>query len=168
MIALCYFFMLQERRILALEKYDDPTIQAIYKKTLELLSVQKDETTSLTLQAQSFCDAVASQFTKILKCSQDQLETSKKRLRQYAEDGVQFAQQFKRQHISTESESVTPTASDNIDEPTADLLFVKNMRDQLSGRFKWTKCYDQGKREGRFTRYCNHITLQDAFYKHAL
>lgn len=64
MIAFCYFFMLQERRILALEKYDDPTIQAIYKKALELLSVQKDETISLTLQAQSFCDAVASQFTK--------------------------------------------------------------------------------------------------------
>lgn len=27
MIALCYFFMLQERGILALDKYDDPTIQ---------------------------------------------------------------------------------------------------------------------------------------------
>ncbi|KAG0179400.1 hypothetical protein DFQ28_003345, partial [Apophysomyces sp. BC1034] len=153
MIALCYFFMLQERSILALEKYDDPTIQAIYRKALEILSVEKDEKTSLTLQAQSFCDAVASQFTKILKCNQDQSETSKKRLRQYAEDGVRFAQQFKRQHLSTESESVTPIASENIDEPTADLLFVNNMKAQSSGRFKWTACYDQGKLEGRFTRY---------------
>lgn len=148
MIALCYFFMLQERCILALEKHDDPTVQAIYRKALELLSVEKDEATSLTLKAQSFCGAVASQFTKILKCNEDQSETSKKRLRQYAEDGIRFAEQFKRQHLSSESGSVTPIASDNIDKPTADLLFVNNMRDQSSGRFKWAECYDQGKRVG--------------------
>lgn len=142
-----------------------PPFRLFAKKTLELLSVEKDETISLTLQAQSFCDAVANQLTKILKCSQDQSETSKKRLRQYAEDRARFAQQFKRQRLSTKSESVTPIASENIDEPIADLLFVNNMRDQPSGRFKWTVCYDQGKRESRFIRYCNHITLQNTFYK---
>ncbi|EIE90678.1 hypothetical protein RO3G_15389 [Rhizopus delemar RA 99-880] len=36
----------------------------IYRKALEILSVEKDEVTSLTLQAQSFCDAVANQFIK--------------------------------------------------------------------------------------------------------
>ncbi|RCI02566.1 hypothetical protein CU098_011372 [Rhizopus stolonifer] len=78
MIALCYFFMLQERNILALEKYDDSTIQAIYRKALGILSDEKDKTISLILQAQSFCDAVANQFTKILKCSQDQSDNMRK------------------------------------------------------------------------------------------
>ncbi len=67
MIVLCYFFMMKERSILALEKYGDPTIQTIYKKALEVLSAEKNETTSLTLQAQSFCDVMVSQFAKILK-----------------------------------------------------------------------------------------------------
>lgn len=57
--------MLQERSILAVEKYNDPTIQAIYRKALEILSVEKDETISVT-----FCKrnhsvmAVVSQFTE--------------------------------------------------------------------------------------------------------
>ncbi|ORE09230.1 hypothetical protein BCV72DRAFT_254930 [Rhizopus microsporus var. microsporus] len=84
-ITLCYFFMLQEKNILTLEKYDDPAIQ-------------------------------------------DQSETSTKRLRQYAEDVIRFAQQFKRQHLLTESEIVTPIASKNIDEPSANSLFVNNMK----------------------------------------
>ncbi|GAA5803068.1 hypothetical protein HPULCUR_008543 [Helicostylum pulchrum] len=119
MIALCYFFMLQERGILALDKYDDPTIQR-------------------------FVEYQWSQFTKIIKCNQDQSEFSNKRLRQYAEDGARFAEQFKRQHLSTETESVIPIASENDDEPTADLLFVDKMRVQSTGRFRWMACYSEG------------------------
>ncbi|ORE23005.1 hypothetical protein BCV71DRAFT_170686, partial [Rhizopus microsporus] len=37
MIALSYFFMLQERSIVALEKHDNPTIQAICKKNLGIV-----------------------------------------------------------------------------------------------------------------------------------
>lgn len=135
---------------------------------MEVFSKKKDETTSLTLMTRSLCDAMTSQFTKIIKCNQDQSEFSNKRLRQYAEDGARFAEQFKRQHLSTETESVIPIASENDDEPTADLLFVDKMRVQSTGRFRWMACYSEGKPESRFTRYYNHITLENAFHKRTL
>ncbi|GAN04955.1 hypothetical protein MAM1_0078d04422 [Mucor ambiguus] len=87
MIALAYILIFQEKNRVMLDEYDDPTIQDIYKTALNFFSFDKDTTNDLTGRTESFCDAMASQFAK-----------SRKRLRQYAEDGIDFDRQFKRRH----------------------------------------------------------------------
>lgn len=88
MIALCYAFMMQQRNNLAVEKYDDPSIQAIYKIFMQEFPVDKDNKIDLTLQMQSFCDVMTSQFTKILKCDQGHSKASREQSRQYAKDEI--------------------------------------------------------------------------------
>ncbi|KAG1037895.1 hypothetical protein G6F43_012766 [Rhizopus delemar] len=99
MIALAHVLILQEKNIMMLDKYDVPTIQDIYKTALNVFSFGKDTTNDLTRRNESFCDAMASQFAKILKYEKDCSEEARKRLRQYAEDGIDFARQFKRRQL---------------------------------------------------------------------
>ncbi|ORE03826.1 hypothetical protein BCV72DRAFT_314328 [Rhizopus microsporus var. microsporus] len=60
--------------------YDDLTIQDIYKTALNICSFGKDASTNLTRRTKPLCDAMASQFTKILKHEKDCSVKSRKRL----------------------------------------------------------------------------------------
>ncbi|KAI9484414.1 hypothetical protein BDB00DRAFT_855821 [Zychaea mexicana] len=84
MIALAYVLILLEKNVRVLDEYDDPTIQGIYKTALKIFSIEKNVNTYLASRAESFCDAMASQFAKTLKYEKDCSEESRKRLRQYA------------------------------------------------------------------------------------
>ncbi|ORE01198.1 hypothetical protein BCV72DRAFT_339594 [Rhizopus microsporus var. microsporus] len=81
---------------------------------------------------------------------------------------MKYTEHFKRQHLSTESGSVTPIENVYLDEPSADLIFVSNKRSKAKGRFNWAICFDEGQQMGLFNRYRNHITLQRAFAKTAI
>ncbi|KAG1285867.1 hypothetical protein G6F62_007926 [Rhizopus arrhizus] len=168
MIALAYIFILQEKNIVMLDEYNDPTIQDIYKTALNVFSFDKDTTNDLTRRTESFCDAMASQFPKILKYEKDYSEKSIKRLRQYAEDGIDFARQFKRRQLYTESPSVTPIRATTPEKPSGDLTFVTNERAQSAGKFNWALCYEKGRAAGMFNRYSSHISLKQAFSRNTL
>ncbi|KAL0078436.1 hypothetical protein J3Q64DRAFT_1872394 [Phycomyces blakesleeanus] len=160
MIALACIFTLQEKSIVMLDEYDDPTIQDIYKTELNVFSFDKDTTNDLTRRTESFCDAMASQFVKILKY--------KKRLRQYAEDRIDFARQFKCWQLYTKSSSVTPIRATTPEKPSGDPTFVTNERAQSAGRFNWALCYEKGRAVGMFIRYSSHISLKQAFSRNTL
>jgi DNA-binding Xre family transcriptional regulator len=85
MIALAYVLIFQEKNIVLLDEHNDPSIQHIYKTALNVFSFGKDKAHDLTLHTESICDAMASQFAKILKYEKDYSEESRKRLRQYSE-----------------------------------------------------------------------------------
>lgn len=114
-------------------------------------------TDDLTRHTESFFDAIASQFARILQCEADDSEESRRRRRQYAEDGIDFARQFKRQLLYTTPET-----------PSADLTFIANERDQSAGRFDRTSCYEKGRAAGMFIRYSSHISLKHAFSRNTL
>ncbi|CAO3677247.1 unnamed protein product [Umbelopsis ramanniana] len=167
MIALAYVLILREKKLVMLDEYHDPTIQDIYKTALNVFSFHKDNKNDLTRRTESFCDAMASQFAKILKYEKDDSQKSRKRLRQYAEDGIEFARQFKHRQLE-KSPSVTPIREPTPDKPSGDLAFVDNERAQSSGRFNWALCYEKGRAAGMFTRYSSHITLKQALSRHTL
>ncbi|CEG82530.1 hypothetical protein RMATCC62417_17210 [Rhizopus microsporus] len=168
MLAISYVLMMQQPNIIGLGRYNDPAILKIYKTALSTFSVEADVAKQSIKQMQTFCDAVQSQFKKILRCEQDTTAESRKRLRYYAEDGMRYAEHFKRQYLSTESGSVTPIENAHLDEPSADLIFVNNKRSKAKGRFNWNICFDEGQQMGLFNRYRNHITLQRAFANNTL
>ena len=87
-------------------------------------------------------------------------EKSRKRLCQYAEDGINFARQYKRQHLCTKSPGVTPGRTTTSEKPSGDLAFVTNERAQLAGRFNWASCYGEGRSVGMFIRYSSHTSLK--------
>lgn len=163
MIALAYILILQEKNIVMLDEYNDPTIQDIYKTALNLFSFNKDASNDLARRVESFCDAIASQFKKILKYEKDPSEKSRKRLRLYAEDGIDFAKRFKGQQPS-----VTPIRASTPEEPSGDLVFVIDQRAESAGRFNWVKCYEKGREAGRFIKFSSHISLKQAFSRNNL
>ncbi|KAI9354743.1 hypothetical protein BD770DRAFT_392130 [Pilaira anomala] len=113
----------------------------------------------------SFCDTMISQYEKILKYEDDRSENSRKRLRQYAKDGIEFAKQFRRRRLSLESPFVTPIRSRSPEKPNDDLIFVNNERFCSIGRFNWASFYKKGRDKGVFGRYSSHLTLKQAFTK---
>ncbi|RCH90808.1 hypothetical protein CU098_010101, partial [Rhizopus stolonifer] len=119
-----------------LDEYDDPTIQDIYNTALDIFSFDKDTTNDLTQRTESFCDAMAIQFAKILKYKKDYLEKFRKRL-----------------HHVTPIRAITP------EKLSGDLTFVTNDRAQSAERFNWALCYEKGRAPGMFIRYSRHIIL---------
>ncbi|KAG1460216.1 hypothetical protein G6F56_005999 [Rhizopus delemar] len=87
-----------------LDEYDDPTIQDIYNTALDIFSFDKDTTNDLTQRTESFCDAMAIQFAKILKYKKDYLEKFRKRLHQYAEDNSNIGNFTQNLLVSRQSE----------------------------------------------------------------
>lgn len=95
----------------------------------------------------------------------NQSENSRKRLRQHAEDGIEFAKQFKQRQLQTKSHSATPIRASSPEKPSGDLAFVSNDRAQSAGRFNWALCYKRGTAEGISIRYSSHISLKQVFPK---
>ncbi|RCH87083.1 hypothetical protein CU097_010070, partial [Rhizopus azygosporus] len=63
-VAIAYVFMMQQQIIIGMDRYNDPTIQQIYKVSLSIFSVEADVAKQSIEQMQVFCDAVQSQFKK--------------------------------------------------------------------------------------------------------
>ncbi|KAI8991733.1 hypothetical protein BDF20DRAFT_920734 [Mycotypha africana] len=166
MVALAHVLISQEKNIMMLEEYDDPTIQDIYKTALHVFSDGKDKTNDLKRNCESFCEAMTSQFTKIMKYEKDGSEQSRKRIRQYAQDGIDFIKQFNRRNLS--DSSATPIRATTPEEPSDDLIFVEEERAQSAGRFNWVSCFEKGSAEGKFTRYSSHLTLKQAYSRQTL
>ncbi|KAG0952875.1 hypothetical protein G6F57_001223 [Rhizopus arrhizus] len=147
MMALCHVFFMQEKNIMLLEKYNDTSIQAIYKVTLDIGSTGTDKITKLTADVQSFCDSVECQLEKILN------ENNGKRQLKYAKDAVHFVRQFKRPCLPSADEcAVTPIESACEQQESEDLIFVKEKRRTNAGRFNWANGYIEGRTEGLFQR----------------
>ncbi|KAG1402365.1 hypothetical protein G6F58_010568 [Rhizopus delemar] len=138
---------MQEKNIMLLEKYNDTSIQAIYKVTLDIGSTGTDKITKLTADVQSFCDSVECQLEKILN------ENNGKRQLKYAKDAVHFVRQFKRPCLPSADEcAVTPIESACEQQESEDLIFVKEKRRTNAGRFNWANGYIEGRTEGLFQR----------------
>ncbi|KAI9470005.1 MAG: hypothetical protein EXX96DRAFT_543435 [Benjaminiella poitrasii] len=117
------------------------------------------------IEIESFCDAVASQFKKVIHNNTLNDEISRKRIEKYAEDGVSFAENFKRRCIG-EGESVCVTPIQTTE--SKDLIFVKELMKQNQGKMKWSSCYDKGIEKGLFGRFASYSTLKMAFHRHTL
>ncbi|KAI9019286.1 hypothetical protein CLU79DRAFT_257302 [Phycomyces nitens] len=167
MVALVHVLILQEKNIIILDEYNDTNIQAIYKIAMNVFSCGKGMNTDSARRIELFCDAMTSQFANIFKCEKDCSERSRKRLCQYAQDGINFAQQFKRQNC-TESPCVTIIGDSTPEKPSGDLTFVTNAKGQSTGRFTWASCYKKGRSVGMFTKYSNSISLKQAYSNNTL
>ncbi|KAL4213640.1 hypothetical protein AB4K20DRAFT_1975130 [Rhizopus microsporus] len=121
----------------------DPMIALAYVLTLQQKSI---------LMLDEYDDSTIQDIYKVA--------VSRKRLCQYAEDGINFARQYKRQHLCTKSPGVTPGRTTTSEKPSGDLAFVTNERAQLAGRFNWASCYGEGRSVGMFIRYSSHTSLK--------
>lgn len=170
-VALTYFITQQQRHLLALDVFDDPTINVIYRRAHSIFSKHGAVETDQRATWMQFCQAIALQFNKIAKVTKDDSPSSKKRAIKYAEDGVIFSNKMLRlcDNDDPGSSEVTPIELE-ADAKSHDLLFVEEFRELNPGRFSWQQCYDNGKEKDQslFTRYKSHITLRQAFYDNTL
>lgn len=139
MIALIHFLTQQEKHIVALDEYMDSTLQKIYRIAFQIFTCESNSKVIRDIEIESFCDAVASQFKKIIHNNTLNNEISRKRIEKYGEDGVSFAENFKRRYIG-EGESVCVTPIQTTE--SKDLIFVKEFMKQNQGKMKWSPCYD--------------------------
>lgn len=68
-VALAYFFTQQQRHLLALDEYDDPTLQKIYRTAYKIFSLDKAIEEDNKLAMVEFCEVSANQFRKIIRCA---------------------------------------------------------------------------------------------------
>ncbi|KAG2211939.1 hypothetical protein INT47_004626 [Mucor saturninus] len=148
-----------------IQRPDDPTNP---QAALCVCSIEKDKKDNLLCRTESFCDAVSNEFEKILKYNNDSSDSSSKRIRQYADGGVDFVKRFKRQNLETGSDNVTPIRGSSPEKPSDDLLFVEKEKENSTGRFKWALCYDKGKEKGLFKRYSSRLSVKEAFSRQNL
>lgn len=152
----------QQKHIISLDEYDDPALQNIYRIAYDILT---DELSSKVIQKtniESFCNATIAQYQKIINNSTSTDPIAQKRVAKYAQDGISFANSFKRQCIEGESISVTPIQITK----SKDLLFVEEFLTKSKGKMKWATCYNEGVKEGLFDRYASYLTLKMAFHRH--
>jgi hypothetical protein len=109
MIALVNFMTQQQKHIIALNEYDEPALQIVYRLAYGIFT---DELNSKVIQEtdiQSFCNATTAQYQKIINNTTSTDSTAQKCIAKYAQDGISFANSFKRRCTGQESISVTPT-----------------------------------------------------------
>ncbi|KAI8079227.1 hypothetical protein BDF21DRAFT_383354 [Thamnidium elegans] len=165
MIALIHFLTQQEKHIAALDEYMDSTLQKIYRIAFQIFTCELNSKVIQDVEIESFCDAVASQFKKVIHNNTLNDEISQKRIEKYAEDGVSFAENFKRRCIG-EGESVCVTPIQTTE--SKDFIFIKEFMKQNQGKMKWLPCYDEGIEKGLFGRFASYSTLKMAFHRHTL
>ncbi|GAA5806720.1 hypothetical protein MFLAVUS_000068 [Mucor flavus] len=141
------------------------TLQKIYRIAFQIFTCESNSKVIRDVEIESFCDAVASQFKKVIHNNTLNDEISRKRIEKYAEDGVSFAGNFKRRCIG-EGESVCVTPIQTTE--SKDLIFVKESMKQNQGKMKWSPCYDKGIKKGLFGRFASYSTLKMAFHRHTL
>ncbi|CEI88119.1 hypothetical protein RMCBS344292_02519 [Rhizopus microsporus] len=164
MTALVHFLTQQQKHIIALDEYMDPTLQRIYTMAHQIFTEKSNDKVIQDTEIQSFCDATIAQYEKIIKNNSSNNAASRKRIANYAQDGISFATNFKRRCMEEESGCVTPIHITK----TKDLLFVEKFMKQHKGKMKWTTCFEEGIKEGLFDRFASHATLKMSFHRHTL
>lgn len=166
MIALVYFITQQERSILALDKFDDQTINKIYNIAYNIYSLNDSIVNDNTKEIDAFCDSTICQYNKILKYVKSDNENSRKRVIKYAEDGINYTNNMKKRcKVNNESLEVTPIETFI---KSADLVYVENHINNNSGRMNWEACYVDGIKKELFGRYSSHLTLKMAYHRKTL
>ncbi|KAI7892942.1 uncharacterized protein EV154DRAFT_503417 [Mucor mucedo] len=159
LIALIHFLTQQEKHIVALDEYMDPTLRKIYSTAYRIFTIESENKVLRDTEVESYCDAMTSQFKKIIHNNNCNDEVSRKRIEKYAEDGISFSENFKRRCIGEEGHiTVTPVQTTE----SKDLQFVKDFMEQNQGKMKWPSCYDRGIDKGLFDRFSSHSTLKMA------
>lgn len=143
----------------------DSTLQKIYRIAFQIFTCESNSKVIRDIEIESFCDAVASQFKKVIHNNTLNDEISWKRIEKYAEDGVSFVENFKRRCIG-EGESVYVTPIQTTE--SKDLIFVKEFMKRNQDKMKWSPCYDKGIEKGLFGRFTSYSTLKMAFHRHTL
>ncbi|KAI7848341.1 hypothetical protein BDC45DRAFT_450385 [Circinella umbellata] len=157
--------VLHQKNLVALDEYMVSTLQRIYKIAYHIFADESNIKVIQDTKIESFCDAITSQFKKVIHNNNLNDKTSRKRIEKYAQDGISFTENFKRPCIGEEeSTSVTPILITE----SKDLLFVKEFIKQNRGKMKWASCYDQGIEKGLFNRFGSYSTLKMAFHRHTL
>lgn len=158
-IALSYFLCSQQRSIMALNKCEDEELRKIYKIAYRSFLQYATIETTLSDLANDVLDKTSKQFEKIVNCAHENSESSLKKIRAYAKNWLEFTEKRQKLFFKEQDETVTPI---EIIE-SADLFFVKNFRNNLSGKMNWSACYTSGPDEGLFSRYGSPLSLTDAF-----
>ncbi|CAO3575976.1 unnamed protein product [Absidia cylindrospora] len=168
MVALTLFFTLRQRHLLALDEYNDPTLNSIYRAAYYSFTRHHNIDTDTNTIFENFCDITSIQFEKIIK-SIGSDTAAIKRTRAYAEDGILYINKMKRRHVESTSTDVTPIEESTSSDTNSDQQFVKRFRDKLgSKKMDWKMCYNQGIKENYFQRYKSHMTLKMAFHQNTL
>ncbi|KAF7721412.1 hypothetical protein EC973_004718 [Apophysomyces ossiformis] len=165
-VALAFFFTQRQRHLLALEEYDDPNVQDIYKTAYRVFSLNRSKENDNTQALIDVCDKVSLQFQKIVDCAKRDTPGDKRKLLKYAEDGVLFGNSIKRRCLEEVSTpDVTPIEDTS---KSADLSFVETHMKKSPGKMKWVECYEKGRASELFGRYSSHLTLKMAFHRRTL
>ncbi|GAA5802301.1 hypothetical protein HPULCUR_007764 [Helicostylum pulchrum] len=153
MIALVHFLTQQEKHIVALDEYMDLALQRIYRIAFQIFTNESNSKVIQDIEIESFCDAILSQFKKIINNNSLSDKDSRKCIKKYSEDGISLASNFKRRCIG-EGESVCVTTI-QINESKG-LIFVKEFMKEKPGKMKWESCYDEGIGKGLFDRFASY------------
>lgn len=159
-VALSYFLCSQQKSIIALDESEDEELRKIYKIAYRSFLQYTTVENALTDLANDVLDKTNKQFEKIVNCAHENSESSLKKIRAYAKNGLEFTE--KRRKLFFEKEQDATVTPIEIFE-SADLFFVKNFRNNVSGRMNWSVCYTSGLSEGLFSRYGSSLSLKDAF-----
>ncbi|KAI7891588.1 uncharacterized protein EV154DRAFT_217290 [Mucor mucedo] len=144
-IALTYFLTERQRNIIALTKYDDPTVIDLYRHAYTIFTDRHDDIQDKEDALLDHTQAISLQFQKITNCQNDDPYASLKRIRKYAEDGHQLSQKMiKIIKDDEEEDSPTVTPIELECKKSEDLKFIENYRKSIKGRFIWEEVYNAG------------------------
>ncbi|KAI8328266.1 hypothetical protein BC941DRAFT_363907, partial [Chlamydoabsidia padenii] len=108
-VALTRLLTGKQRHLLALDEYDDPTLQLIYSAAYYSFTKHHNLDANSNTNLINFCDVACLPFEKIIKTiSSEPPTTSNKRANKCAEDGILFAKRMKYQCQESTSADVTP------------------------------------------------------------
>lgn len=99
MIALVHFLTQQEKQIVALNEYMDSALQKNYKIAFKTFTNELSSKVIQDIETESFCDAILSQFKKIIQKNGLSDEDSRQRIKKYSEDDISFISNYKRRCI---------------------------------------------------------------------
>ncbi|ORX61972.1 hypothetical protein DM01DRAFT_1331448 [Hesseltinella vesiculosa] len=163
MIALLHMITQQQRNIVALEEYKDKALQYVFKVARDVFESASTDKVLKDTKSASFCDATIKQYEKILKYSNDG-EVDRKRVAEYAQDGIRFTKHFKSRCLKPDTATATPMELSK----SKDLEYVEEFIASHKGKMNWPACFDLGTQQGRFDRYASYSTLKMAFHRHNL
>ncbi|RCH80911.1 hypothetical protein CU098_004768 [Rhizopus stolonifer] len=159
-VALGYFLCSQQKSIMTLDESEDEELRKIYKIAYRSFLQYATIENSLADLANDVLDKTNKQFEKIMNCAHENSESSIRKIRIYAKNGLEFTE--KRRKLFFEKEQyATVTPIETVE--SADLFFVKKFRNNLQGKMNWSACYTLGLNEGLFSRFGSPLSLKDAF-----
>ncbi|CEG80113.1 hypothetical protein RMATCC62417_14494 [Rhizopus microsporus] len=174
-VAMQYFLGSQQRSIMALDFYDDPTIIELYK-VAKIETEKYVEASNSQLNALStICSTSESQFNKIKELLKDEIPENSKVFK-YINQGAQYHSRLKKKYeeaiygLNDEDGALTPMQDpEEIKnaEPLVqkwlsnqEVAFVKDFIVNRSGRMSWKACLEAGREMGYFKKYGTSESLR--------